>query len=109
MIADDEPDAERGQVLRGVVGPADRDDVLVAQAQLVDRPQPEVLEAADDHVAVSGVIAGVDGAGMASSLRSPSTDRCGIIRGPWARSSMAEQVTLNHWVEGSSPSGLTTL
>jgi hypothetical protein len=32
---------------------------------------------------------------------------CGIILGPWARSSMAEQLTLNQRVEGSSPSGLT--
>src|SRR5262245_46322814 len=30
-----------------------------------------------------------------------------IIRHPWARSSMAEQLTLNQRVEGSSPSGLT--
>jgi hypothetical protein len=27
---------------------------------------------------------------------------------PWARSSMAEQLTLNQRVEGSSPSGLTS-
>jgi hypothetical protein len=33
--------------------------------------------------------------------------RC-IIHAPWARSSMAEQLTLNQRVEGSSPSGLTT-
>jgi hypothetical protein len=32
---------------------------------------------------------------------------CGIIPGSWARSSMAEQLTLNQRVEGSSPSGLT--
>ena len=33
--------------------------------------------------------------------------RCGIIPASWARSSMAEQLTLNQRVEGSSPSGLT--
>ena len=33
--------------------------------------------------------------------------RC-IIHAPWARSSMAEQLTLNQRVEGSSPSRLTT-
>ena len=40
----------------------------------------------------------------------PRSERdCGIIHGPWARSSMAEQLTLNQRVEGSSPSGLTTI
>ena len=60
----------RGQGLRGGVVGGDGDDVLVASAQLVDRAQAEMLDAADDDVAVGpGRIAtwrAVYGRGMAA-------------------------------------------
>ncbi len=52
MVADDEPDALLGQVLGRVGGRPDGDHLLVAQAQLVDRPQTEVVEPADDDMPV---------------------------------------------------------
>ena len=51
MVADDEPDAATGEVLLGVVGVADGHDVLVAEPQLVDGAQAEVIQPADDGVA----------------------------------------------------------
>ena len=49
-ITDDEADAHRRQGLGGVVVGADGDDHLVAQPKLVDRPQSEMLQPADDDV-----------------------------------------------------------
>ena len=45
---------------------------------------------------------------IGSGCRLRVAGRCLGIGKPWARSSMAEQLTLNQRVEGSSPSGLTT-
>ena len=50
LVADDEADTGRREGLLGGRVVADTDDLLVAQPQLLDRPQPEVVEAADDDV-----------------------------------------------------------
>ena len=49
-VADHQPGTDLGQVLLGVGRRPDPDDDLVARSQLVDRPEAEVVETADDCV-----------------------------------------------------------
>ena len=120
-VADDQADARPGQPLVGrrSVGPIATTVLVAIRSSSIVR-RPRWSSAADDDVAGSadGLRRGRRGLGHPRSLGAGRTlgtlsrmtcpDGCGIIPASWARSSMAEQVTLNHWVEGSSPSGLTT-
>ena len=99
----------------------------LADLAFLGEPHEELLEAS---VAVGGagrpqmpelshgLHAGAQGVGRLVGRPEVSGERrrvgrdvagCGIIPGSWARSSMAEQLTLNQRVEGSSPSGLTII
>ena len=102
MIALDDACVVDAHVRRSLGGRGDDDHRLAPQSELVHGPYPEVVDSADDHVTCGGHSRSVRGC----LGRSPPP--CGIIPASWARSSMAEQLTLNQRVEGSSPSGLTT-
>ena len=52
-VADDEVHAHRRERFGGVLGRADRDDLLIAGPQLVDRAEAEVRRAAHHHVAAT--------------------------------------------------------
>ncbi len=50
LVADHQANTRRGQRFVRVSVVADADDLLVAQSKLLDRPQPEVVEPADDDM-----------------------------------------------------------
>ena len=58
VVADDQADTMVGQPLLGVRGRPDGHDLLVAEAQLLDRPEPQVVDAADHRMAVGWLGAG---------------------------------------------------
>ena len=76
MVADDQPDAVLGQPFLGVGGRADGDDLLVAEAQLLDRPKPQVVDAADDRMAVGWLRAGRRHGGQSMRQRAGRMARC---------------------------------